>query len=437
MSGEGLIREEVLRHQSSRHLAGIRLSGGKFGSAAAMVSVALIGALIAFVGLGTFSKRVTITGRVVAAQGEVKLASPSQGVVADLMVREGDLVEAGEPLARIDLDRRSPDAGGRAQAGLGETVGANIAVRAQSIKADIRSRGLNQEAQQRSLRERRASLESDLSRLVDEESIALKKLALAQRAKARFADLASSGFMSEIGAQSKEEEFLDAEMRLKAAGRAVAAARRELRRVDDEMRELAERAKQEISALERSLATVQQEEAENAVRSKVVLTAPKRSRVAAIYAHDGVAVGPGQMVMLLHAHEGGVGRSPGVAVELYAPSKTIGFIDPGQTVWLRYSAFAYQKFGLAEARITEISRSAISPVDLPQSEGAAVASALSRNEPIYRIKAVLERQTVEVDGMPREVRPGLQVEATIAAERRRVWEWLLEPLLGMRKRMNI
>jgi membrane fusion protein len=117
--------------------------------------------------------------------------------------------------------------------------------------------------------------------------------------------------------------------------------------------------------------------------------------------------------------------------QLFAPSRTAGFVQPGQTVWLRYSAFPYQKFGMAEGRVTKISRSPIAPQDLPSGQGQALVNAAQANEPMYRITVRLPRQTVNTYGTQTRLAAGMSLEADVRQDSRMVWEWILEPALAV------
>jgi membrane fusion protein len=52
-------------------------------------------------------------------------------------------------------------------------------------------------------------------------------------------------------------------------------------------------------------------------------------------------------------------------------------------------------------------------------------------EPLYRIKVALDGQTVSAYGRAEALQPGMQVEADILLDRRRLIEWIFEPLLSL------
>ena len=110
---------------------------------------------------------------------------------------------------------------------------------------------------------------------------------------------------------------------------------------------------------------------------------------------------------------------------LYAPSRSIGFVHAGQQVLLRYLAYPHQKFGMHRASVVAVSRNPMAPTDLgfPPADGS--------REPLYRIKARLDTQAIAAYGRLEPLQPGMQIEADILLDRRRLIEWIFEPLLGL------
>lgn len=116
--------------------------------------------------------------------------------------------------------------------------------------------------------------------------------------------------------------------------------------------------------------------------------------------------------------------------QLYGPSRAIGFVRPGQQVLLRYQAYPYQKFGHYAGIVDTVSRTAINPAELPP-QLAGLTSLYGNTEPVYRITVSLASQTITAYGQAVPLQPGMQLEANIALERRRLIEWVLEPLFTL------
>jgi membrane fusion protein len=82
--------------------------------------------------------------------------------------------------------------------------------------------------------------------------------------------------------------------------------------------------------------------------------------------------------------------------------------------------------------VASISRSAVSPGELPpQLAGISSLTASTSGagaEPVYRITVKLKRQTVTAYGQPVPLQAGMQLEADVELETRRLYEWVLDPL---------
>ena len=50
---------------------------------------------------------------------------------------------------------------------------------------------------------------------------------------------------------------------------------------------------------------------------------------------------------------------------------------------------------------------------------------------LYRIKVKLTRQTITTYGTEHPLMPGMTLEADVIQDRRKIWEWIAEPLLAV------
>ena len=115
--------------------------------------------------------------------------------------------------------------------------------------------------------------------------------------------------------------------------------------------------------------------------------------------------------------------------QLLVSSASIGFVHPGQRVVLRYQAYPYQKFGLHRGRVTEVSRNALSPQEVTLLTGQQVGV------PMYRIMVQPDAQSIEAYGRPAALMPGMALQADILLDRRRLIDWVLDPLYGFGRRL--
>ena len=132
-----------------------------------------------------------------------------------------------------------------------------------------------------------------------------------------------------------------------------------------------------------------------------------------------------------------VDKSAELQAHLFAPSRTAGFVRPGQTVYLRYAAYPYQKFGLYTGHITAVSATPFAPSELPANLAQQLITQAGSNEALYRINVQLDEQSINAYGNTLQLKAGLTLDADVLQERRKVWEWVLEPVLAARQQVKV
>lgn len=115
---------------------------------------------------------------------------------------------------------------------------------------------------------------------------------------------------------------------------------------------------------------------------------------------------------------------------MYVPSRAIGFVKTDDEVLLRYVAYPYQKFGHAKGRIISVAKTAHAGQNLP-TIGTVSATEQIANEPMYVIKAHLDKQTITAYGKELPLAVGMTLEGDVMHETRKLYEWVLEPLYSL------
>jgi membrane fusion protein len=265
----------------------------------------------------------------------------------------------------------------------------------------------------------------------------------------RYQQLTKEGFVSAVQAQQRQDELLELQARASAAQRQIQALQREQTGLRAEQAGHANANQTSQQQVRRALA---QERIELEARHVAVLKAPRAGRITAVAVRTGEPIQAGQQLMSLsveHAQPGSTHiyptdktaahAQPAAALQahLYAPARAAGFVQPGQTVWIRYAAYPYQKFGMARGQVAHISETPLSPQELPAEQAQAVLATAGSGEPIRRIIVQLESEQIQAYGEPHTLTAGQALEADVIQETRAVWEWLFEPILAARQRLKV
>jgi membrane fusion protein len=249
------------------------------------------------------------------------------------------------------------------------------------------------------------------------------RVALVTKAFQRFKDLHATNYISAAQLEEREGELLDQRQKLAELERLKGISERDCASAQAEYRDLWYQAQRDEAALERSKLAVQQDLAESEARREIQVIAPTTGTIAAITVEVGKPVlADSTLTSVLPA-------GTELVAEIYAPSRSVGFIRPGMKVLLRYQAYPYQKFGQYEAVVHEVAGTSMSPQDLTLP--GAVTHSNQASEPFYRIRLKLKQQAIIAYGKPVSLKPGMLLDASIILEHRHLYEWVLEPLFSI------
>ena len=420
-----LFRAEALAERRTPWLGTVLLAPQLSHRVYTAVALAATLAVLALLFGASFTRTARLNGWLVPPQGVVRVVAPRPGVVTALHVAEGARVRQGQPLVTLSDELQSAAVGG-VQAEVARYLGE----RSRSLEDEREQQRSLLGKQQRALTERLAAMRGEEAQFSREIQVMKARVAIARRNESLHREQREQGFISDMRLQIVESEALEQVARLSALERSLMTLRREKIALTAELNELPLKLGKELATLDRGVAQVGQERAEAEARREIVIQAPGDGTVTAIQAVVGAAAG--NAVPLLSI----VPTDHRLEAHLYGPSRSIGFVQPGQRVLVRYPAFPYQRFGHHEGVVASVSRTAVSPADLPAplpgiSAGSSGSSSGGNAEPIYRIVVELASQGVTAYGQTMALQPGMALEADVSLERRRLAEWVLEPLYAV------
>ncbi|MBL0075471.1 MAG: HlyD family efflux transporter periplasmic adaptor subunit [Rhodocyclaceae bacterium] len=416
-----LFRPEALEAKSHNAFGNLRLGRSLSGWLITAVVLALATAVVAFGLYGEASRKTRVVGLLLPVGGAINLTAPVGGRLQRVAAIEGQVVHAGDALFVIDLDHQS------ASGVTAALVASQLQTRLASLVDERRQRQAQAALRHEALAERLRNLVSEKAKLDEEITLQSRRKALAKTALAQQENLAAARFISNAHLNQAQEQLIDQDARFAGLERQRLSLKRDQIALSAEMTQVDGALANEIASLDRSSAALEQEIAENAGRREMVITASHDGRVTASPFAVGQTVLAGQSLATLQP------AGTELEAQLYAPSRAIGFVQNGQAAQLRLDAYPYQKFGLQQATVSSVSESALAPNELPPAVQARYGSRLS-GEALYRITLRLARQSIAVYGKEEALKSGLAVEADIVQERRRIVEWMFEPILAFAQR---
>lgn len=379
-------------------------------------------------------------------QSYLKIVQPAEaGIIKEIMIEEGQLVEAGQVLVRLDAQVSQADT-----RVLEDELGLK-ALQLRRIDAELAGATLQKqngeppelfglvEAQYRAHRQAHedalgqeqaalAKAEQDLAAALEIQS-KLEQVVPVYRIQAKaFEKLNKEGYAGDLIALDKQRERIEKERDLQTQNHQVASlretiiqAQKRISQIDSSYRRQLQDERVETEAQYQKLK--QEWVKQQHKNTWLELKAPQRGIIKEIATHTrGAVISPGTILMTL------VPDDEPLQAEVMIQNTDVGFVHEGQQVKLKLAAYPFQKYGLIDGAVRHVA------ADSSESAGATNSS-LSRSGDLplalapYRALIALQAQSLEADGDRLDLSPGMRVAAEIKLGRRTVLEYLLSPVL--------
>jgi membrane fusion protein len=412
-----LFRQEAVDAQRDRFLGELTAARPLPLWAFTVAAVAIACAVIAIAVWGQYTRRERVSGYLASEAGAVPLLISEPGQVTSIDVTEGQVVKAGQVIARVTIDRTLSSA-----AESSSEVMAELKQRQQILADEITQTEALGDEQAKQSAQRQANLRTEIAEADAEIALQKKRLASVKETEARYENLTQQHYVSDVALQQRRDEVTDQEIKLQALVRERAGLDRDLSQAQLETPTNALKIRTQVEQLKSQMSELRQSSAEESVLGDTVIHAPMDGTITNIAVARGQVVGTATPLATL------LPSDSDLHAELLVPTRAIGFVHPGQSVQLRYEAFPYERFGQYQGTVESVGSSAwITGEKL---------GPLTLSEPVYRIIVKLERQTVAANGQSLALRPGMLVGADLLMERRSLLEWLFQPLLQLKMRMQ-
>lgn len=402
-----------------------------------LLIVALIGMLILW---ATFAKLDVIA----SAQGRLvpmtftKIVQPAEsGVVVEILVKDGDIVRAGQVLLRLDarvataeFDGLSRDVAikkltlNRIEAELADrpfsapaSAPAEIALQ---VEAQFRAR---RQSYLDAISQEDAALSKSRADLMSAEQIMSKlkqTLPIFRQSAQAHEKLLEDGFIGEVAANEKKRELLESEQNLRAQEATVQSLKAVI--IGIERKQTSLRSSYHSQLENERLDTVtllnrsSQELDKSVIKNGLLeVRSPTEGIVKDLtVSATGAVVGAGNVLMNI------VPKEEPVQAEVLLSNEDVGFVIVGQKAHIKIAAYPFQKYGLLEGNVSLLSADSADQRQQQQTGQPQLS---------YRALISIDRQSLESpSGGTLELQPGMLVTAEIHQGKRTVLEYLLSPV---------
>ena len=407
--------------------------------------IVLVVAVILWMAFGRLDIVAVAEGKLVPAS-YLKIVQPAeQGIVSEILVREGEPVREGQVLVRMDPVQTLADV----RAVATEVDNKRLALR--RIDSQLSGRALSREKDDPAelyaqVQAQHASNVRAYANALAQERTLLEKarydLAGAQATKAKleqtlphyveqekaFGKLANDGFAGHLMYTDKQRERIEKEQDLRVQAAAIQSSQALIEQSEKKIAQITADYRRQLQT-ERVETAAQLEKARQELakqsrrRELLELRAPQAGIVKDLATHTaGTVVAPGTILMTL------VPEGDPLVAEVWVSNEDVGFVRAGQRVKLKLAAFQFQKFGLLEGGVLQVNADA-TEAPSPNTRSDALTG---RDRPMgplaFRAIVELSSQRLVADGERHALQPGMQVAAEIHLGTRTILEYVLSPV---------
>jgi membrane fusion protein len=410
-----LFRREAVRHATRRLEGNVVLATPVSVKTLGLFLATVLFAVAAFAAHATYARKATVVGYLVPDQGMVRATSQSPGILQTVVVHEGDVVIAGDHIAVLGLSTETT------AGNVGEVVSQGLKSETQAARSKAESKLAQLEVERDQTKIRLTKGQAELKQVLMQVNLQEQRVQLARTQVTNGEDIARKGFLPRREVEARRAAALTSEQELAGHRRQQSTIERDIADLDARLASIPLEIDSARSQLQAEEASLQQRKAESESRRQQFVTAPVSGRIAALPVTTGQSITAGGTVAVI-IPEGGK-----LEVELLAPSRSIGFVQPGQEIALSLQAFPYQRFGTVSGTIRTVSTTVLNPAEVG-------FQGLNLQEPVFRIRASLSRDSMHAYDQTIPMQPGMLVSAEIVFDRRSLLRWLFDPIYAVGQR---
>ena len=404
----------------------------------------LVIALIALAGLIPVDQVVTTRGLVVSQSPNIVVQPLETAIVRSIEVREGQRVQAGQLLARLDATFSSAD-----QAALAmqvSTLEAEVArLKAEASGQAFTYNGLDPswtlqvsifeqrkavyDAKVENFERQRDELSSVISRSQSDADGYRQRLTVADSIEQMRRQLEARQVGSRLNTLLAEDNRAEMSRALGNAEQTAEAAKRQQAAVAAERDGYIQgwRAEVSQSLSEASTRISDARELLNKAKLRNQLVELKSQSDAIVQSVAKVSVGS-----VMQSGERFITLVPADApleIETNIVGRSSGFVHVGDPVVIKFDTFAYSQYGLAHGTVRTLSPDSFSAQDQARDPNSSLAMLPSDAEPFYRTRISIDQ--VALHGVPAgfTVSPGMPVTADVKVGRRTILKYILGVML--------
>lgn len=375
----------------------------------------LIVIFLVFLQLGTYTRKIPTQGLVTVDKGVVRVQAQQTGILSNLIIKEGDFVNKGDLLFKINLNKHN----------VNSIVQEDIIDKINKKKSSLNDSNTREskilDSQILELENKLLQINAQIIQNLERQKLAKSKQQILEQQHARQQQLIIEGFNAPSSLDEKTLAVVESKNNIAMLKNEEIELNKQLKEISVQRTKLPLLSQNNKANLEREVTSLEVNSFEQQISKEIYMVAPSSGFISTINAKNGQLISTDSFILDI------VPSDTKYQVELYSSSKGIGFIEKNQEVNLRFEAYPYQKFGVKKGLVKTVSRTTTNTKQIPFH--------ISDNQNYYRIIIDLDTSYIESKNKKYPLQIGMKVDADIKTDTRTIWEWLMEPLYGLKGKL--
>ncbi|EBP9600606.1 HlyD family secretion protein, partial [Salmonella enterica] len=379
------------------------------------VCIIFLTVFITFVIMGSYTRRVNVSGEITTWPRPVNIYSSVQGFIVKQFVTEGQEIRKGEPVYQIDVSRST-------------------------------SSGVVSDNQRKDIENQIVRIANIISRLEDSKKATLQTLekqkmqyqeaferstAIVRRAEEgiiimknnmnNYRTYQKKGLINKDQLTNQTALYYQQQNNLLSLSGQNEQNALQITSLESQIKIQAADFDNRIYQMELQRYELQKELINTDVNGEVIIRALSDGKI------DSLSVTVGQMVS---AGDSLLQIIPDKIKDHYlvvwAPNDAVPYINPGDRVNIRYEAFPAEKFGQFAATVLLVSKTPASSQEMLTYQGAPKNNQ-NTSVPYYKIVVRPDLQEIRYDGKFLPIENGMKAQGTLFLEKRKIYQWMLSP----------
>lgn len=384
------------------------------------VCIIFLTVFITFVIMGSYTRRVNVSGEITTWPRPVNIYSSVQGFIVKQFVTEGQEIRKGEPVYQIDVSRSTSSGvvSDNQRKDIENQIVriANIISRLEDSKKATLQTLEKQKMQYQEAFERSTAI----VRRAEEGIIIMKNNMNNYRTYQKKGLINTDQLTNQTALYYQQQNNL-----LSLSGQNEQNAL-QITSLESQIKIQAADFDNRIYQMELQRYELQKELINTDVNGEVIIRALSDGKI------DSLSVTVGQMVS---AGDSLLQIIPDKIKDHYlvvwAPNDAVPYINPGDRVNIRYEAFPAEKFGQFAATVLLVSKTPASSQEMLTYQGAPKNNQ-NTSVPYYKIVVRPDLQEIRYDGKFLPIENGMKAQGTLFLEKRKIYQWMLSPFYDMK-----